>query len=170
MAASDAAGVSVPEGTTARQFIGEMNREAFSAASGQDLSQVTLAELQDAILYDAFPNFQVWAGYFGNIVYQFRPNGDDHESCIFDVRLLLRSSEGERTPGVPIHVLKDEQCFSDAEELGALGPVFDQDMGNLPNMMKGLKASFKGAVSLASYQESRIRHLHTTLKKYFESN
>jgi hypothetical protein len=33
-------------------------------------------------------------------------------------------------------------------------------------MMKGLKASKKGKVSLASYQESRIRHHHITLDKY----
>jgi len=69
---------------------------------------------------------------------------------------------------VPIHRLTDEESFSDAEELGALGPVFDQDMGNLPYMMKGLKASKKGTVSLGSYQESRIRHLHNTVNKYLE--
>jgi len=167
MAASDAEGVEMPEGMSARKFIGEMNREAFAAASGQDLSDATLAELQDAILYDVFPNFQVWAGYFGNIVYQFRPNGDDHESCIFDVRLLLRGTDPqEPAHGVPIHRLTDEQSFSDAEELGVLGGVFDQDMGNLPYMMKGLKASKKGTVSLGSYQESRIRHLHNTIAKY----
>jgi len=169
MASSDAEGIEIPDGMTAREFIGEMNREAFGVAANRDLSDATLCELQDAILYDVFPNFQVWAGYFGNIVYQFRPNGDDHESCIFDVRLLLRSPESQGpVSGVPIHRLTDEESFSDAEELGALGPVFDQDMGNLPYMMKGLKASKKGTVSLGSYQESRIRHLHNTVNKYLE--
>jgi hypothetical protein len=33
-------------------------------------------------------------------------------------------------------------------------------------MMKGLKASKSGKVTLASYQESRIRHHHLTLDKY----
>jgi phenylpropionate dioxygenase-like ring-hydroxylating dioxygenase large terminal subunit len=169
MAESSAEGVELPEGESAREFIGEMNREAFSVASGQDLSSATMAELQDAILYDVFPNFQVWAGYFGNIVYQFRPNGDDHESCIFDVRLLLRNPpEQPDQPGVPIHHLADDEPFANAEELGALGGVFDQDMGNLPHMMRGLKASRKGSVTLASYQESRIRHLHNTLSKYLK--
>jgi len=65
-----------------------------------------------------------------------------------------------------VHVLGDDEPFSAAPEIGALGPVFDQDMRNLPYMMKGLKASKKGAVSLASYQESRIRHHHLTLDKY----
>ena len=52
---------------SARQYVGELNRQAFAAASGSDLSKATLAELEDAILYSVFPTFQVWAGYFGNI-------------------------------------------------------------------------------------------------------
>ncbi|MEM1141963.1 MAG: aromatic ring-hydroxylating dioxygenase subunit alpha [Pseudomonadota bacterium] len=163
--------VEIPEGMTAREYIGEMNRQAFAAASNRDLSDATLSELQDAILYDIFPNTQVWAGYFGNIVYQFRPNGLDHETCIFDVRLLMRSPDPDGPPrGVPIHKLGEEEPFAAAEELGPLGEVFDQDMRNLPLMMKGLKASKIGSVTLASYQESRIRHLHATIKKYFENN
>ena len=39
-------------------------------------------------------------------------------------------------------------------------------MSNLDAMTKGLKAAKKGAVTLASYQESRIRHHHLTLDKY----
>ncbi|MEM1404883.1 MAG: aromatic ring-hydroxylating dioxygenase subunit alpha [Pseudomonadota bacterium] len=163
--------IEMPEGMTARQYIGEMNRQAFAEASNRDLSDATLSELQDAILYDIFPNTQVWAGYFGNIVYQFRPNGLDHETCIFDVRMLLRSPEADAPPrGVPVHRLSDEEPFTAAEELGALGEVFDQDMRNLPYMMKGLKASKVGSVTLGSYQESRIRHLHATIKKYFEND
>jgi hypothetical protein len=33
-------------------------------------------------------------------------------------------------------------------------------------MMKGMRASHRGKVSLASYQESRIRHHHVTLDKF----
>ena len=65
--------------------------------------------------------------------------------------------------------LPDDQPFSAAAELMALGPVFDQDMRNMVAMTKGMKASRKGAVSLATYQESRIRHHHLTLDKYLGS-
>lgn len=167
MAESNAEGIEVPDGVSAREFIGEMNRGAFAEASGMNLSEATLSELQDAILYDVFPNIQIWAGYFGNIVYQFRPNGDDHNSCIFDIRLLLRNPPGqEPQPGVPINRLSDEQKFTDAPELGVLGSVFEQDMGNLPNMMKGMRAAVQKHAILASYQESRIRHLYNTMAKY----
>jgi hypothetical protein len=33
-------------------------------------------------------------------------------------------------------------------------------------MMRGMRASASGKVSLASYQESRIRHHHVTLDKF----
>ena len=167
MSASDAEGHQLPAGDNARRYIGEMNRTAFAAAAGADLSTATLAELQDAILYSAFPNMQIWAGYFANIVYRFIPDGNDHEHCIFDVRLLGRYAEGQPCPPAPpVHRLGDDEPFTAAPELGALGQVFDQDMLNLPYMMKGLKASKKGAISLAHYQEVRIRHHHRTLDKY----
>ncbi|HKY90715.1 MAG TPA: aromatic ring-hydroxylating dioxygenase subunit alpha [Nevskiaceae bacterium] len=170
MSSSDADAHRLAEGGLAREYIGEMNRAAFGAAAGADLSQATLAELQDAILYSVFPNLQIWAGYFANIVYRFIPDGDDPDHCLFDVRLLGRFPEGAaRPPAPPVRRLADDEPFTSAPELGALGAVFEQDMRNLPYMMKGLKASKKGAVSLAHYQESRIRAHHATLDRYLDA-
>ena len=167
MSETDGSGHVLPDGMSARQYVGELNRRAFEAASGDDLSQATLAELQDAILYSVFPNFQVWSGYFGNIVYRFIPDGDDHDHCLFDIYLLGRHPAGtECPPAPPMNRLGDDQPFTEAPEIGALGPVFEEDMRNLPHMMKGMRASKRGRVSLASYQESRIRHHHLTLDKY----
>lgn len=167
MADSDGNAHTLAEGQSTRQYIGELNRRIFGEDSGRDLSHVTLAELQDAILYSIFPNTQIWAGYCGNIVYRVIPDGDNHESCLFDVIVLWRHKEGEvPPPPAKLNRLPDDQPFSAAPELGALGPVFDQDMNNLGAMTKGLRASKKGAVTLASYQESRIRHHHETLDKY----
>jgi phenylpropionate dioxygenase-like ring-hydroxylating dioxygenase large terminal subunit len=167
MSRTDGENFELPEGMSARKFVGELNREAFAAISGDDLSQATIAELEDAILYSIFPNFQVWSGYFGNIVYRFIPDGDDHEHCIFDVYLLGRYAKGTACPpAAPLHRLADDEGFDKAPEIGALGDVFEEDMRNLPHMMKGMKASKSGKVTLASYQESRIRHHHLTLDKY----
>jgi hypothetical protein len=137
------------------------------ASMTDKIAQATLAELEDAILYSVFPNTQIWAGFGSNIVYRVIPDGDNQESCLFDVMILGRYAEGAETPAAAkLTRLADDAPFSDAPEIGALGAVFDQDMRNLPYMMKGLKASKKGKVSLASYQESRIRHHHITLDKY----
>ena len=167
MSETDGGGHSLPDGMTARQYVGELNRKAFEEITGEDLSQATLAELQDAILYSVFPNFQVWSGYFGNIVYRFIPDGDDHEHCLFDVYLMGRYPKGTPCPpAARLNRLGDDEEFTAAPEIGALGSVFEEDMRNLPHMMKGMRASKSGKVSLASYQESRIRHHHLTLDKY----
>ena len=167
MSESDASGHQLPAGMSAREYVGELNRKAYEAACGEPLPEATWAELEDAILYSVFPNFQVWAGYFGNIVYRFIPDGDDPDHCLFDVYLLGRYPKGGVCPPAPpLHRLADDEPFTAAAEIGALGPVFEEDMRNLPHMTKGMKASKRGAVSLASYQESRIRHCHATLDKY----
>lgn len=84
--------------------------------------------------------------------------------------ILLRYPEGgERPDPAECIVIPETDAFSSVPELGALGPVFDQDDANLPAVQRGMKASKKGAVSLASYQESRIRHLHATLDNYLNS-
>lgn len=169
MALDSDQGVRLPKGHTARRYVAEMNRKLFQEASGQDLSEATMSELEDAILYSVFPNFQVWIGYNGNIVYRFIP-GETQDTCIFDVMVLTRYPEGTQRPEpAECIVLPEDQAFSSVPELGALGPVFDQDDANLPSVHRGMKASAKGAVSLASYQESRIRHLHQTLDSYLQS-
>jgi hypothetical protein len=44
--------------------------------------------------------------------------------------------------------------------------VADQDTDNLMRIQRGLRASKKPGVTLARYQESRIRHYHETLDAY----
>ena len=44
--------------------------------------------------------------------------------------------------------------------------IFDQDMANIPELEAGMRASKKGAVTYADYQESRLRHYHQTIDKY----
>ncbi|MBR9911788.1 MAG: aromatic ring-hydroxylating dioxygenase subunit alpha [Gammaproteobacteria bacterium] len=170
MATDSADGHEMPEGLTARKYVAETNRKMFSDIIGESLDDATMSELEDAILYSAFPNFQVWTGYHGNIVYRFLPNGDDHNSCIFETMLLMRYPKGSKRPeSAQKTVLRPDQAFSEAKELGGLGPVFDQDDSNMPAVQRGMLASKKGAVSLASYQESRIRHMHQTIDKYLNA-
>lgn len=160
--------LTVPAGMTAREFMAEANYAEFSQLAGKDLSTfATRSEVLDAILYSLFPNFAPWAGFNPNIVYRFRPNGNDPDTCIMEVMMMMRFPGGsERPADAQVVELRPEQPFTDVEELGALGDVFEQDMSNLPFLQKGMKQSKKGAVSLANYQEVRIRHLHQTLDKY----
>ena len=162
--------VTVPEGTTARKFTAALNRKGFGEAFGKDFSQVTDAEMLDPILYWVFPNIQIWGGFLANIVYRFRPDGNNPDSCIFDIILLQRDTSCQPKPkGVPIHCLTDAQPFAAAAELGVLGGVFDQDMDNLPHVQTGMhaaRANGRNGMLFGSYQESRIVHMHNLIDHY----
>jgi hypothetical protein len=83
--------------------------------------------------------------------------------------ILKRLDRGQPRPKpVSVHWLRDDEPWSDAKEIPILGPVIDQDMGNMPYVQDGLMASATGRVQLGSYQESRIRHFHQTLDTYLQ--
>lgn len=162
-----AAGAATTSTHNARAVLGEINRRAFQRAYEGDYAQATDAELLDAIVYNVFPNFAPWGGFAPNIVYRWRPNGRDVDSCIMEVMLLKRlPKHGARPAPAKLHWLGSSERWADAEELPILGAVIDQDMNNMPLVQRGLKASPGGAIQLGHYQESRIRHFHRTLDRY----
>ncbi|RME61634.1 MAG: aromatic ring-hydroxylating dioxygenase subunit alpha [Alphaproteobacteria bacterium] len=169
-AADDSFNVTVPPGKSARAALGDALRATTSKMVGRDLGFATDCEMMDSILYNVFPNFAPWAGFMPNIVYRWRPWPDvDH--TLMEVRILGRVPAGEKTPkSVPMKFLGLDQPWTEAPELGILGDVFEQDMGNLPYVQQGLKCSKNGQVQLATYQEIEIRQFHQTLDKYLARN
>ncbi|QZP07558.1 aromatic ring-hydroxylating dioxygenase subunit alpha [Caenibius sp. WL] len=162
--------VDVPQGQTARAALGAALRKTYAEQTGYDHEQATDSELLDALVYNVFPNFGPWGGFMPNIVYRWRP-GKTPDTCLMEVRVLARVKQGEPMPrGVPMHYLTIDQPWTDAAELGGLGDVLDQDMGNLPFVQEGLHCSKSGKVQLANYQEIRIRQFHQTLMKYIDGS
>ena len=159
--------VPVPPGTTGRTILGEMMRGVCSSTWWTDMSHASDCELLDAILYNVFPNFVPWGGYGTTINYRYRPNGDDHETSIMEVMLLMRYPKGKvRPPTAKVHWLEPDEPWANAHELGPLGPVFDQDMSNLTHLQRGLHSSVGGKLLLSRYQESRLRHFHQLLDRF----
>ena len=157
----------VPDGMTARQVIAKGVQESLGPALGTDLSHLSISETLDTIEYFLFPNFHPWANITVPLVYRFRPNGDDPDSSIMDVLIMRPCPRDQPRPDpAPLHILRGDELFSDAPELGGLGAVFDQDTSNLERLQIGLKAARKPGVTLGNYQEARIRHIHQTLDKY----
>lgn len=157
----------VKEGQSARAAMGEYNRDQFLTKSGYDAEGVTDAEVQDAILYNIFPNFCPWGGYQANIIYRWRPVGMDPNKCLMEIQLLVRTPKGAKRPKpAPLHLLGEDEPFAAASELAGLAQIFDQDLGNLPYVQDGMYALKDGMVELANYQESKIRHFHQTIDKY----
>jgi len=160
-------GAEIPPGVTARAFAAAAARKNLSAEDGHDYSTCSDAEMIDALLYNLWPNMSFWAGYAPSLTYRWRPNGRDPESAIMDVMILKRvPKNGPRPAPVPVHVLSEEERWSDAPELGALAGIFEQDMGNLPYVQEGLHSSGIGVVHFGRYSEMRIRQMHRMLARY----
>lgn len=166
--------IKLAEGQTPREFIADMLRAQLKPLLGErEADAATECEILDPIAYTVFPNFDPWMAAGPSLVYRFRPNGDDHESCIFDVMFLSPVPPGQERPKAStMRWLSENEEWSDAEELGRLGSVVNQDAYNMPEVQRGLKTleKFRRSVMMSRYQESRIRLLHRTLMEYIESD
>ncbi len=143
------------------------SRDRWRADAGDEWADsLSDAEMMDSIDYTVFPNLHPW-GAFNRIVYRFRPNGDDHRTAIMEC-IFLAPYQGERPPPAEIHWLEEFETFTDAPELGMLGKVFDQDLFNMPKVQLGLETTRKPGVTLANYQESKVRWLHDKLGEWID--
>ena len=155
----------LPDGTSPRAWSAAMSRETLRAEAGDLVDTYCDAEMVDNLDYTLFPNFHPW-GAFNRITYRFRPNGNDHRSAIMEC-MMMAPFQGERPPPAPIRWLEADEPWSAA--LGFLGRVFDQDAFNMPKVQLGLEATYKPGVTLANYQESKVRWLHHKLGEWVES-
>ena len=122
------------------------------------------SEMMDSIDYTIFPNMHP-LGAFNRIVYRFRPNGDDHRSSIMEV-FFLSPFSGKRPPNAKRRDLTIDEPFTNATELGMLAKVFQQDVFNMSKVQAGLETTWKPGVTLANYQEVKVRWLHKLLGEF----
>lgn len=157
----------VPEGATARAMMAAGSRMNLQQIVGPD-TVISDAEVSDSIYYTLFPNFHPWGG-FNRIVYRFRPYKNHHDKSVMECYYLSPFS-GERPPPAPVHWLAESEDWTEAPELGILAKVFQQDSFNLPKVQLGLQAAQYDSVTLANYQETKIRHFHELLAKWVASS
>ena len=155
----------LPDGMTPRAWSAATARESLRADAGDLVDVYCDAEMVDNFDYTLFPNFHPW-GAFNRINYRFRPNGNDHRSAIMEC-MMLAPFQGERPEPAAIRWLEPDEPWSAA--LGFLGRVFDQDAFNMPKVQLGLEATYKPGVTLANYQESKVRWLHHKLGEWVEN-
>ncbi len=158
--------LTVTEEQSMREVGAEGSRVRWREFAGDMADRMSDAEMMDSIDYTVFPNFHPW-GAFNRIVYRFRPNGDDHRSCLMEC-IFLAPFQGEKPAPSPIHLLEEHESFTDAPELGMLGKVFNQDLFNMAKVQRGLEATHKPGVTLSVYQESKVRWLHKLLGEWVD--
>ena len=143
-------------------------REELGATYNFDMSGFSESEMVDSIEYFCFPNMFLFPGISLPMIYRFRPNGMDPDSCWFDLLFLRPLNEGETHPEPPEAVILevDEVYASVPDMNGPLAVIYEQDTSNLLAQQRGVKAAKKRGQTLANYQEIRVRQLHKTLDKY----
>jgi phenylpropionate dioxygenase-like ring-hydroxylating dioxygenase large terminal subunit len=158
--------VTLTDGMTARGVTGTGGRARYAAVLGAEAAdRLSDAEMADSIYYTLFPNFHPWGAY-NRIVYRFRPYEDRHDMSIMECMYLEPYDTSKpKPPAVPIHWLGVDDDWTKAEELGMLARVFNQDTFNLPKVQKGLPSLRKG-ITLANYQETKLRHFHWLLGQW----
>jgi phenylpropionate dioxygenase-like ring-hydroxylating dioxygenase large terminal subunit len=109
--------------------------------------------------WHVFPNTLFLHGLIDGVLwYRMRPNGNDPESCIFDIWALDRYGPDKQPP------LKRE-FYTDWRD-GDWGLIFEQDFTNVPEVQKGLKSrAFKGE-RLNPVQERVIANFHRILRRF----
>lgn len=161
----------LPPGMSARQYMAGIVRMQETLRTGHDYTRVSDAEALDVLQYSLFPNTIFFRGISLPVVLRFRPNGEDHESSIFDLFYLEDVPKGKpRPPPAPVTEMTGGRTYQSAGVLPDwLGYIYDQDMENIANMRAGLRAGRGERLILSQAHESRIRHLHATLSKYLTS-
>ena len=154
------------DGETMRTALSRAGRERFRDSFGDRVDDLTDAEFLDAWVYTVFPNFMPW-GAFNRIFYRFRPNGDEHESCIFEIFYLAPFS-GDRPPPATETKLGPSDPWTDAPELEKLAMVAEQDTFNMQRVHQGLKVLRREGVLLSRYQESIVRWRQDLIQEYVE--
>lgn len=160
--------VKIKEGDSPRAVMADHLRRVLGEKAKIDLSGVSDAEMIDPIQYFVFPNFFVWPGVSIPIVYRMRPRGDNPDQSTFELfylRLIPEGSESPPVPPEPMHLGEDDS-FTTVPGLDRFSAeTFDQDISNLRAQRDGCKFTPKG-LTLATYQEIRLRHLNRTVDRY----
>lgn len=145
--------------STARSSMSAAARERWRAVLGDDVDTISDAEFLDHWNYAVFPNLHPWGGY-NRIVYRFRPNGDRHDQCIFEV-MFLTPYRGERPKTATCtYVGFGESAAEKAPELSTLAMVVDQDCFNMEAVQRGLSTTRRTHATMSSYQEAMITWRH----------
>jgi phenylpropionate dioxygenase-like ring-hydroxylating dioxygenase large terminal subunit len=156
------------EGKTARMVMAEDTRKRFMEQYGMDLSTHTDAEVIDSLKYNVFPNMMIHAGAAIHALTLFRPLGHDPNKATIDRLTFLPVPAGKPRPEpAEVVTIREEESYAVAPGITEfMARVLDQDTSIMRLQQEGMHASAKGAETLSSYQESRVRWVHDTLQNY----
>jgi len=155
----------------ARAFAAEVLRESIEAECGVDYSKCSTASLIDMVQWWMFPNFFPWWGEGLAWWYNFTPYGENPNESIMEIRATKPiPKNGPCPPSAKSVDLDFDEKGADHPEAGFPGLLMDEDMTNMEEMQKGMRAAHPESARaiISRYQEDRIRHFHEVYAKFME--
>ena len=140
----------------------DVQKEA-AAASGAGWADLTLEEMgQAGTDWHVFPNLVFLMYPDGALAYRARPDGDNPDSCIFDIWSLARYAPGSEPP------LKREFYHGkdDWRQSENFGLILSQDFSNMIEVQRGMKSRGFTAARTSPLQETSISNFHRVLYEY----
>jgi hypothetical protein len=114
--------------------------------------------------WHVFPN-QVFLMYLdGALCYRARPNGDDPDSCLYDIWSLQRYAPGAQPK------LERQQFLGDDDWKGfsKISIILQQDFDNMEEVQRGMKNDGFTGSRTNPLQETSISNLHTHIAEYVQ--
>jgi hypothetical protein len=125
------------------------------AARGVQWPMITPEQYQAAgIDWHIFPNMVLLPMATNCLGYRARPNGDDPDSCIFEVYHIERFPEGEAPANV------ENQRNDDVYDLSFWGEILTQDFQQMEGTHRGIKSSCYARPRLNPLQERPIANFN----------
>jgi phenylpropionate dioxygenase-like ring-hydroxylating dioxygenase large terminal subunit len=152
----------LPEGTSPEKVLLELNRMAIEqdAARGVQWPELTPEQyLRAGTDWHIFPNMILLQMATNCLGYRARPNGDDPDSCIFEVYQLERFPEGEEPS---VENLRNDDLRDEA----FWGEILLQDFQNMAAVQKGMKSRGFGGPRTNPRQETSLRNFHRVYREY----
>jgi nitrite reductase/ring-hydroxylating ferredoxin subunit len=135
-------------------------REA-AIESGAGWPEKLTAEMvaKAGIDWHLFPNFIILMTPESAICYRIRPDGDNPESCFFDLWAIQRYAPGQEPAISP-------EYYDPWRENSNWGEVYSQDFANAELVQKGMKSSGFVAARTSPKQEVPISNFHKHVYEY----
>ena len=108
--------------------------------------------------WHVFPNCVTLPYFDGAVWYRARPNGDDIDSCIFNIWSLKRFGPGQEPK---IEHVRHDSIMGKSFKL-----IVDQDLANMARVQKGMKSRAFGYARPNPVQEVEISNFHNWLETY----
>jgi len=107
-----------------------------------------------------FPNLLILPNLGNAMFYRSRPNGDDPDSCIFEIFSTCTYPAGKSVPRAEV------QWMADTDDPKQFRLIPRQDLENIPRIQKGLHSDGCRQVWFSSYHEQTISNMHRELDRY----